>query len=349
MASQVELVLRNQREPENLLRIFIEPAAISLGARWVAALERTLARPHLLEKDFSFLGFLGTQRDKSFLCARMNRVLGEVSAYRGEGAWREGYGIAERCDPATLDFSLLNRLHRHFENLMGQVWNVSPYYLAATPAIRLRIREINFLVHELESFERSAVTKAGINRVYPHSEVTFLTDGDERTPLEDEDYERFSIAHEFGMVHLNYCQIGKSHYDAWRDKDEDISGENINGLRYCSGNFTVRWGMSSNPDYQRKNRIQPFFDWLKAKGIEPVRESYFVDSRGVKHGLGFLTVGRIPLSQFGSRSVPEVQDLVERHNDLVGIRLHHEGRVSEGHYPYRLGSAEYEGMIQRRL
>ena len=51
---------------------------------------------------------------------------------------------------AYVEHDMSNHLHRHFENLQGQVRSISSYY-QANKEIRWHIRQLNLLCHEFES------------------------------------------------------------------------------------------------------------------------------------------------------------------------------------------------------
>ena len=56
-----------------------------------------------------------------------------------------------------------NELHRYFEDLQGQAWNLSPYYRAADNKTKYAIRQLNNLCHEIEGWVASNRKKIVVN------------------------------------------------------------------------------------------------------------------------------------------------------------------------------------------
>lgn len=348
MGTQLELVLRAPGSNLQQLSIFLEPTEIPLAKRWVRELRRVLRGPHFLEKDQTFCGFPQTRRNELVLCEELNRTARLISGFRGPGPWEQGYAIQEHCTPENLSTELLNIYHHHFELLRGQAWKKSPYYEAVQKhyVIEDAIRKLNVLVHELEGLLLSRKQAASGERIFPFSVFHFLIpDCDIRLPLRDEDYDHFSFEEEFGLAQMIYCQVGKTHYQAWCDGDQEIMDENQNNLRYYSAGFVVHWG-----EFTKGIRSSDLFlQWLKETGVDLRHKNYFIDKNGQKQGLGFLNVARTPMRQFGGRSIPEIQDLLARHDDVYKIRLHENGKVVESVFDYRLSDSDYQQRIAYRF
>lgn len=349
MPAQVELVLRSPRAPQQKCSVFIEPTATPIASRWVAALKETLRGNPLLEKDFFSYGLLGTPRDLNFLCQQLNAVAEQIHQYRGEGPWEKGFPMPGRLSHDNFDQQVLNQWHHDFELLIGQVWNFSPYIRAASPEIMLAIRNLNLLIHELEAFTNALEWQKRKNQHWPYLRVSFFHNGYAKYNLEDEDYEHFTLESTFGMVTMAYCQLGKDHFSAWRDRDHAIFDNNVNGLRYYSGEFGIRIGASSNVAYRQRHTIQPFLASLQEKGIDLSHNTYFVDAAGVKHGLGELKIADMPMSQFGFRTVNDVQGLFASHIDLYQIRVHEDGKVVEHTFDYFADDETFRRLIIAEL
>jgi hypothetical protein len=334
-AAQVEIVYRNLKGEE--LSVFLEPTEIPLAKRWIAELKRVLQGPHFLEKDQAFCGFLDSPRDFSYLSGQINHVIEVIEQHRAPGLWESGYSIPERCSPETITPELMNRLHHHFEILRGQTWNTSPYLMGLERRVADAIRRLNVLVHEIEAQNQSILMRQKEGRIFPFSVVHFLYPEMNRPPqLAEEDYEYFSTEEGFGFVQMHYCQIGKTHYQAWHDGDTDIFDDNVNNLRFYSSGFLLDWGDHS----QGIRSINLFLDWLRKSKVD-LRGSYFIDKNGVKQGIGFLNIAKAPLKQFGSRSIPEIQALLAKYSDIHRILVHENGSVVESRFEYRVDDADY--------
>ncbi|MGZ3695685.1 MAG: hypothetical protein ACXWQO_16375 [Bdellovibrionota bacterium] len=348
MNPRVELVLRNSESPEKLISVFIEPTGIPLASRWIEELRKALREGFFLEKDQSFSGFLDPDRDEIFLVAKINEVLTILRNYRGRGPWKNGYDVPELSIEEALSADGMNRLHHHFELLRGQYWDPSPYIqVGVNLEVNNAIRALNSLVHRMESV---MLSKAGLEkhgRIFPFSVVHFVAQSNNYLPaLKEEDYDSFSFEEDFGLVQMHYCQIGKTHYQAWCDGDANIFAENVNNLRIYSSGFTITWAEKPPPGIKSSDL---FLESLKRDGIDLSRETYFLDRNGMKQGLGFLNIGRVPLAQFGGLSPPEVQSLLAAHDDIYQIRLHEGAQVLESTFNYRLDDETYADRLMKAI
>lgn len=348
MSTQVEIVLLSQRSGERL-SVFLEPTGIPVAKRWVQELKRALSNGSFLEKDQSFCGFPSTRRSEKVLAGEINQTCEIIRSFRGEGVWKKGYEIPERCSPDGLNSDLLNAYHHHFELLRGQAWDPSPYFLAAVEhryfEVENAIRKLNTLVHEAEGLKQTRFHLNHEERSFPFSIFHFLgPDPENRLPLHDEDYDHFSFEEDFGLAQLMYCQVGKTHYQAWCDKDEKILGNNINNLRYYSASFIVTWGDFS-PGIKSSDL---FLKWLRETGVDISNGAYFLDEHGMKQGLGFLNIARTPMRQFGGRSIREIQELLGGFDDVHQLRVHENGKVTEATYGYKLSDPDYQQRMAKR-
>src|SRR5262245_57385015 len=153
--SYVDLVLSNPRAQSDQLTVRITPFDHAISKKWLAALERCLLDGLHLEKNFCFVGFPETQRDLPYLCGELNHYVEVVNRFAAKGGWGGKYHIEERFSPEAvleggLNHPLMNRIHHHFEVLIGQVWNISEYFKNADDETRFAIRQLNNLCHEIE-------------------------------------------------------------------------------------------------------------------------------------------------------------------------------------------------------
>lgn len=308
MVTQIELVLRNQTSTFSLL---LEPRAHSLAKRWVKLLERDLEEKTPVEKEFCFLGFLQTQRNRQFLQNELKRLSVEL---------KTGF-VFEQED---LNQEVLNQLHHHFESFIGQSWDLNPKYLQKSALERKKIGELNHLIHELEAYLHSEESFQKYQKYWPVLLCHFLPNDPNgaRENLQGEDYDFFDYSLKFGEVRLQYSQLGKPALDAWRDGDEFIGAENISGLQQFSSGFEIQLGPDSHlPTHEEKINI-PFRKWLEAQGAQTNEKNWYRDHKGQKQGFGHLIVADCPRAQFASLSVAEIQSTISKHNDLDKIRLH---------------------------
>jgi hypothetical protein len=345
----VELILRHPQKRKEEVSISFELFDLPLAKRWAEMLREALQRPHVLEKNSSFIGFIHGLRNRDFLANQLNEACERIRQYRGDSPWHVPYSIPQICPSEQIPLELLNEFHHHFETLMGGTFSVSDYYRNAPAEIRNAIRLINYTVHELESVERSWLSYSSSKKIYPYSVVEFLEKEIVRRDLADEDYSLFSLANVFGDLQIAYCQTGKTPYEAWRDRDENIFAKNINGVQFYSANFLIRWGHSSDPNKQQKNIVEPFRQWLMEKGADLRHGTYYVDQWNKRQGLGFLTIGRLATQKTPELAVSDWQNLVGNHPDIARVRLHEGKRITEKTYDYSLGDEEFAKRLAAML
>lgn len=330
--AQVELILASPENQEKTFSWFLEPEGHSLAQRWLTALEEDLKAPHQLERRFSFLGLLNQERDLTWLEQKIKASLEGLRTHQQKQNWARELAIP---DPALLvGEELTNQAHFVFESLVGTTHQSSVHFQSASPEIRTQIGELNYLIHETEAQVRSLESLKTNGKYWPVMLTDLVCEDQERArrPLCDEDYQHFSFPHEFGHVRLHYVQLGKTPFDVFQDQDPHVTEDNIQGQHYFSGSFDLVIGPDSNPEHFQEHRFRPFLQWLQARGQNPIQGKYYVDSRGVKHGLGYLKVATTPLDQFQGRTVEQIQNLVAEHRYLLGIRLHLGDRVHECFY-----------------
>jgi hypothetical protein len=150
---------------------------------------------------------------------------------------------------------------------------------------KYQIRQLNNLVHELQS-RKSANHQSGGMTIASYLNVP-------RKLFEDGYYDAFKINRDFGDIFLHYTQTGKTPIEAFTDEDDHVFDNNINALRYLSGEYNIWWGHSSGQEEQVKSALR---DWLNARNLiasESPDFSYYVDHEGNKQGVGWITVAKL--------------------------------------------------------
>ncbi len=202
-----------------------------------------------LKNDFEFytkfVGYRGGYRNEEFLSSLMNKCIEKIN--------QDGrYYIRERAT-GKLDQNFLNIMHHHFEVLRGSVWQESEYYARSEEDVCSAVCGINHIVHETEAWLRSDYGASGI-----------LTEfyGSNRTPLPPESVNDFDMQTDFGDLLLHYCQIGKTWWEVFTDKDEEIFEPAIQPLELVSGDFDIFW----NDNLKEPAGYERFGDFLKEWG-----------------------------------------------------------------------------------
>jgi len=128
----------------------------------------------------------------------------------------------------------LNILHHYFENLRGGVATPSDFWVKSDTKVKSALERFNIIIHRYEGFISSQNTGKP-----PMPRIVCRFHGGVRIPLEDEDYDHFTMTKTFGEVQINYCEVGKPLYDVYKDQDDIIGEDNIRPLRFYSCDFTV--------------------------------------------------------------------------------------------------------------
>ena len=269
--STVTLTLRdtNGQYDDYSLRYNIRDT--SLGNLWKnCMIENFFESGHPIEKTYCLHGWQTTwdtnyPRSLNYICDSLNKhietINNELPAL--------GYPVID------LHFSveglqgnsqeeLLNKIHHHFETLIGQVWDPSPWWLREdiSNPTRFSIRMLNNLCHEIEGIIESIESDIdrpgifgslnGVNKSGRYLENKNCVE------LTLENYNDFTEVIPFGALRLYYAQLGKDHKEVYRDGDTDIERKNISGTRYVTGEWTSSFTRESNV-FKDPNYVK----WLK--------------------------------------------------------------------------------------
>lgn len=135
----------------------------------------------------------------------------------------------------TYDQKDLNHLHTFFDKLRGEIFQKNSWYNSVPPDIKTALERFNILIHQLESTLRT-------KNKHPTLVVTFKDSL--KLDLEEDDYRYFTYKWTYGTVYINYCQVGKTVLDVF--KDHDCISEGIRPQRYYSADFMIKFGPSTN-------------------------------------------------------------------------------------------------------
>ncbi len=172
------------------------------------------------------------------------------------GLLKEQIDIVNSYAPETIIFDhllsqdTLNYLHKFFEDLRGHIETGTDFYNSAPEEIKQAIDKFNVLIHETEHLIRNSGTPTIIG--------TFAERP--RIPLIKEDYDLFTIKWKYGEVYINYCEVGKTLLDVFKDQDSYIGENNIRPQKYYSADFMIKFGIEL-PEEFHQQRIKEFNAW----------------------------------------------------------------------------------------
>jgi hypothetical protein len=170
----------------------------------------------------------------------------------------------------------LNYLHKFFEDLRGPASSGTEFFNNAPREVQLAVEQFNVLIHECEHVIRNAN--------YPEVVVTYSDRP--RFKLIADDFEHFTFKWEFGCVYINYCEVGKTLLDVFKDQDLYVGDANVKPLEYYSSDFVIKFGPST-PEEVYEYRLKKFNEWYdnyhlkfkyRALGLIPVAKLNLQDS-----------------------------------------------------------------------
>ena len=336
---EIEIVLRNPSDKSNTLSYYIDVEDTDFNRRWLELLNHNLKNKAHLEKNYCWLGWADSPRDADYICRQINNAIWQINRFNSANHWAvaglKPYHIDDHFSPdlviqsgevgidkpgLRLNHDPMNRLHRYFEDLQGETWNISPYYKLADYDTKWAIRQLNDLCHELESWVLSNRKKTQAPEWQRPSQITTFLNAP-RQDLKDEDYELFlktRYDREFGGVYLHWAQVGKTQFEVFRDEHgrdiDDATCSAINSLKFYSGEFDVEWGRDineSNHEWHRKEQTE-FRAWLERNGF---------DWNDPKLSLGHIKIGQVNIEKsFGSADFFEIIKKLSNHLDIYQIK-----------------------------
>jgi len=127
----------------------------------------------------------------------------------------------------------LNYLHTFFESFRGEIDQKTKWFNQAPISIQQSLEKFNILIHELEANLRTTN--------HPTCVVTF----NDRPKLEltDQDLNHFTFRWISGTVYINYCHVGKTVLDVFKDKDRLVKA--VRPQTHYSADFMIKFGPST--------------------------------------------------------------------------------------------------------
>lgn len=190
----------------------------------------------------------------------------------------------------------LNYLHNIFERYHGlyDAQQGNDFYKNAPKDVQYALGQLNIYIHRLESIGS-----------YARFVCTFSSDGRPRIPFAPSDYKHFTVQEVWGGLYINYCEIGKTLVDMYRDDDKHIGNEAFIPQRYFKSDFNVKFTHHTSEEYAEleQNVIQYYekhLDKFVALGhFDP------------KFALGSIQVGQLSFPSDANKKAFEEQYLSE--------------------------------------
>jgi hypothetical protein len=237
-----------------------------IAVKWFNCLKQIIDKNPKLKENDRLYQFPNDNWTVSTIIDKLNEKIDIINSW-------------EQCIPmrASGNQETLNSLHKFFENLRGGVLATADFFVNAPANIQTAVSDFNVLIHRLEDLQKSAASSK------PRIVVTF--EEFQRFPLDDADYNQFTLDIKFGEVYINYCEVGKPLWDVYRDRDEIVGDNNIRPLRYYSAEMQIAF---CNGSYRPE--LPKFWSWFDSK-------SQFLSNLGFIKYDKHLSLGNIPVAK----------------------------------------------------
>ena len=362
LQDQIKITLSGTTELDYTIRLYDHPFV----RRWLEQFKDIIKNKLVLEKNYCFLGFADSKRNLKFLCNELNTVVWQINRFNSANHWQvaglDPYSIERTFSPDDFMYSetlpigkavngdetvtlgcrlkheTCNELHRYFEDLQGQAWNLSKYYYVADNDTKYAIRQLNNICHEIEGWVNAyRKSKFEPEWIRPSQITTFLHAS--RKPLQDSDYELFKqnrYDRELGGVYLHWSQVGKTLYEVWRDHDDAVGEGGINAQELYSGEFDIEWGQTiTDANDFKKTETEGFKKWLKDNDY---------DWEDPKLALGYIKLGQVDLKEsFGTDNFSEVYQQMLNCLNIQKIQITGDKNI-ENVYNYSLSDSNWKEL-----
>jgi hypothetical protein len=258
--------------------VYINVDDTSLSRKWLAALNNILDTGLHLEKNYCFLGWSQSARNSQYLLAQINASIAEINAADLGYTIDDVFTLDNTVSTSGgVDHAHFNQLHRYFEDLQGGSGHISKYYLAATPAVRWHIRQLNLLCHEFESWilsDRKRLTAPEWQR--PSQLMCWLNAP--RYTLDSADLELFgvdTINRSLGGVYVGVNKaVGKHHWEVFCDEGGDsrideLTTTSLRTQTEAAGDFDIEWANNPGAYEWQQRKLVEFRSWLLNNGWDP--------------------------------------------------------------------------------
>ena len=214
----------------------------NIAQRWARKLQFALSKRYKLDDPRRFYGHTSLSKESKDTLKWITECIDTINNHDP---------IIERSISRVDDQDTLNYLHSMFEQYHGQLGEPTGWFESAPDTVQKAIAELNVLVHRCESLVRGAK---------PRLVCTYY-----RMPKQDclawSDYDLMTDHTAFGDLCLNYCEIGKTLEDFWRDQDEYITANTFKPFRYFSADFNVRlYELSAEELEEQRTGIAEYYD-----------------------------------------------------------------------------------------
>ena len=345
LLDRIKIILRSPRTG-NQLPVVINVEDSSLGRKWLSALNHLLTNNYHLEKNYCWMGWPNHSRTPEYICDQINASIAAINSSGLNYQINDHFTVSNTvAAEQRLIQDRMNHLHRYFEQLQGHAGAMSQYYLAADPATRWHIRQLNLLCHEYESLILSIRKKHTAPEWQRPSQLMCWLNAP-RFELDAEDYELFgidTINRCLGGVYVGVNKaVGKHHWEVFTDEGSDsriheLTTTNMQGQTQAAGDFDIEWARDPGQYPWQKKMLIEFRAWLLANGFDPEDKSLT---------LGHPKVAQVDLMlSFGTSDYQSIWAQLEQYHNVYKIQTN----SAEATYTYNWSDPDYREQQIRIL
>lgn len=249
----------------NVVTIEFQQNGTTLGQKWSEALRDEIDKGIELPQSDRIYN-LNNEWSEDRILLELNDCIDKINEYEHVIDYKltPGYGITQDdC----------NFLHHYFETLRGENEQPVEFYDHAPRHIKKEIDHLNVLIHRKEDLGAPGRIVVHINDrpVYP---------------LEDNDFDNWTLALQPGDIRLNYCHKGKTIWDVFKDGDTVVGDDNIRPqFKYCA-DFVLGFNNPIGSEF-----LQRFNEWWNTNQAQ--LSSLGFERHDPRCAIGHAVVGRI--------------------------------------------------------
>lgn len=289
--SSIILTLTNQNSDLDLEFDVLE---IDIAQRWLREVQLFIDAGQPWDDAHRFYNFASTPWNHHLVVQKLAQLVDTINQHQAviDIDWQD-----------HLSQDDLNRLHHVFERYHGlyDQQHTNDWFQSAPQAVQAALADLNVWIHRYE-------TLGDIPRF-----VATWRYKPQRQPIQDHDFQHFSLVESWGDLRLNYCEIGKNLYDVWHDNDSYISAQAFRPQHWFAFDFTVRFTTHTQAYYQRQQQL--IHAWFN-QNLHKFESLGYHDFNDPKLALGGITVARLR----GSDKT-QMLDHIDRHQCLKSIRI----------------------------
>lgn len=227
--SKLEITLANSTGAKYTL--FFNILDTEIASKWLVELQKTLDLGTHLDDSERLYGFNGSKYTVEYCIDTLNEFVDTINRYQPVCEKHVNYNYTQDD---------LNYLHNIFERYHGlyDAQDSNDFYSNAPKDVQYALGQLNIYIHRLESINS-----------YARFVCTFSSDGRPRIPFAPADYKHFTMQEVWGGLYINYCEIGKTLVDMYRDNDKHIGNEAFIPQQYFKSDFNVKFTHHTPKEY----------------------------------------------------------------------------------------------------